>query len=42
MNYEEHNENLKSEVIEDIIKSCDKNGDKLIDLKEFMDGIFQI
>ena len=33
---------MKSDVIEEIIKECDKNKDGEIDFKEFMGNISQI
>lgn len=38
----QHNQHVKSDVIEGIIKSCDKNGDSLIDFKEFLAGVSQV
>lgn len=36
------NSTLKSEVIDEIIKECDKNNDGMIDYKEFLNSISQI
>jgi Ca2+-binding EF-hand superfamily protein len=35
----ESNLAIDSEVIEDMIKTCDKNGDGFIDYKEFVENI---
>lgn len=36
------NSSLKSEVIDQIIKECDKNNDGVIDFNEFLSFISQI
>lgn len=30
------------EIIDEIIKSCDKNGDGVIDFREFLAGVSQV
>ena len=38
----EVNTSLKSEVIDEIIRECDRNNDGQIDFKEFLHSISQI